>query len=91
MTPAAIPAEGPAFPNAPGVAPDRKAASQVLRREMLEQDLCLKEAAHRIARSIGTVKRALNGSMGKRTAYRILKEFGDRGNAPVSRPDIEPN
>lgn len=76
MMPAMVSADSPALANAPGAAPDRKVASQVLRREMLEQDLCLKEAAHRIARSIGTVKRALNGSMGKRTAYRILKEFG---------------
>lgn len=55
---------------------DAETARRALRRGMLERDLGLKQAADRIARSVGTVKRALRGSMGPRTAYRILKEFG---------------
>jgi hypothetical protein len=76
MTPAAARAETFLVSRVSEAEASREAASEVLRREILEQDLCLKEAARRIARSVGTVKRALNGSMGKRTAYRILKEFG---------------
>jgi len=55
---------------------DKRCARLALHRAILEDDLGLKEAADRISRSIGTVKRALKGSMGQRTAYRILKEFG---------------
>jgi len=55
---------------------DREVAARLLREGMLKNDLSLKEAAARIARSVGTVKRALKGSMGPRTAYRIRMEFG---------------
>ena len=51
-------------------------AALLLRKGILEEDLNLKQVADRLSRSIGTVKRALNGSMGERTVYRILKEFG---------------
>ncbi len=62
---------------------DIGAASRALRLGMLENDMGLKETAARIERSIGTVKRALKGSMGEKTAYRILKQFGG---PPVPAP-----
>ena len=61
----------------PSAALDPAIAGRVLRRAMLDHDLGIKEAAHRLRRSCGTVKRALNGSMGPRTAYRINQEFGE--------------
>lgn len=56
-----------------------KDAINLLRKGMLEQDLSHKQLADRISRSVSTVKRALNGEVGERTVYRILKEFGETG------------
>jgi hypothetical protein len=55
-------------------------AENALKRSLIENDLSLKEAANKISRSVGTIKRAIHGSMGVRTANRILKEFGSDPN-----------
>ncbi len=64
-------------------------AFRLIRRAMYEYDLNIKQVAARLSRSTPTVKRALNGAISDRTAYLIVKEFGELLERTTTSPAFE--